>query len=88
MSNQSDIQAWVREQTGTEFTYEGDWHALFDADDIPEGTFNERLLLWLNTQDSVDADSLPQAMQEWAESLDAYNWDSITADLLPELEDD
>jgi len=50
MSNQSLRQASVRAVTGTTGTYEGDWHALFTAGGIAAGTYNERLLAWINAR--------------------------------------
>lgn len=56
MSNQGLRQQSVRTSTGTAFTYEGDWHALFDAAAIPAGDYNGRLLAWLNTKLAPDVE--------------------------------
>jgi hypothetical protein len=80
--NQSSVQASIRAITGTALPYSGDWHALFDHDSIAAGTFNERLLLWLNAK--LVLNSLPAtatlngAMQAYAAFKSAYNWNSMT----------
>lgn len=77
MSNQGLRQQSVRDVTGTALTYEGDWHALFDLQGIASGTFNERLLLWINDQLGTAYTNLPGAMQAYAEDQGVYNWDSM-----------
>ena len=41
------VQDKVRSLTGTAYTWEGDWHALFDSYSIPARQFNERLKLYM-----------------------------------------
>ena len=53
-------------------------HALFDLDSIPAGTYNERLLAWLNNYLGASYASLPEAKQAYAEDSGFYNWDSIS----------
>lgn len=77
MSNQSDVQAAVRNVTGTALSYEGDWHALFDAQSVPAGTFNERMLSLLNTSLGASYTGLPAAQQAYAVSLGFTNWSSM-----------
>ncbi len=79
MSNQSKKQASVRAITGTTSTYEGDWHALFDAASIPKGDFNGRLLAWINQTllEPQPYTNLPSAQAGFAISKGAYNWDSL-----------
>ncbi len=77
MSNQSDIQASVREATGTEYTYEGDWHALFDYLSIDSGTFNERLLLFLNNCLGVSYSNLQDAKNAFAIFNGLENWNQL-----------
>lgn len=79
--NQSDLQQSIRDQTGTDLTYEGDWHALFDEEGIAAGTFNNRLHAYLNAQLGVTYDDLPSAMQAYAVSLGFYNWSSMNTAL-------
>jgi hypothetical protein len=88
MSQQGLRQASVRAVTGTAFTYEGDWHALFDHAGIPAGqadsqgvyrpaTYDERLLLWINDAMSRVFTNLPEAQQAFAAANGAYNWSSL-----------
>lgn len=82
--NQSGVQAAIRAITGKALTYEGDWHALFDDQSIPAGTYNERLLQFINATMSASYTSLPQAQQEYAEALGFNNWSSMnTVSLTP-----
>lgn len=79
MSNQSGRQAAIRTATSVARPFEGDWHELFDAaaPAIPAGTFNERLLAWINQELTASYDNLPSAKQAYAENAGFYNWDSI-----------
>lgn len=77
MSQQSLRQASVRAVTSTTNTYEGDFHALFDAHSIPDGTLNERLLGWINYKLTESFTNLPEAMQALAEENSADNFSSM-----------
>lgn len=77
MSNQGGVQAAIRASTGTTLDYNGDWHALFDADSIETGPFNERLLDWINFKMTASYTSLPEAMQAYAEDQGFNNWSSM-----------
>lgn len=77
MSQQGDRQASVRAVTGTSGTYEGDWHALFDANSLPVGTFDERLLRYINAKLTKSYTNLPEAMQAFAAANGAANWSSL-----------
>jgi hypothetical protein len=77
MSQQGLRQASVRAVTGTALTYEGDWHALFDQASLPEGTFNDRLLRWINLKLAAAFTELNGAMQALAEDFGAYNFSSL-----------
>jgi hypothetical protein len=77
MSNQSDKQQSVRDLTGTAYSYNGDWHALFDLNGIPVGTYDERLLSWINNTLSSSYANLPSAMQAFAEDQGFDNWESM-----------
>lgn len=78
MSNQSRRQQSVRELTGTALDHNGDWHALFDQDNIAPGTFNEHMIAWLNAQTGETFTGLPAAQMAYAKSLGAMNWDALT----------
>jgi hypothetical protein len=49
-NNQGDRQQTLRTSTGKALNYEGDWLAKFDANAIAAGTFNGRLLAFINAQ--------------------------------------
>jgi hypothetical protein len=50
MTVQGLQQQAVRDQTSTTHPYNGDWLALFAAQGVTVGTFNERLLTWINAE--------------------------------------
>lgn len=77
MSQQSLRQASVRAVTGSAETYEGDWHKLFDLAGLATGSYDERLLRWINYKLTKSYTNLPEAMQAFAVSVGAANWDSI-----------
>lgn len=76
-NNPADQQASVRAVTATTLTYNGDWHALFDQQGIAAGTFNERLLLWINVQLSSNYTNLPDAMSAFAIDRGSVSWDAL-----------
>ena len=49
--------------------YEGLWHAY--------GTFNERMLVWINAVLAASHTNVSGAMQAFAADRGAYNWDSL-----------
>lgn len=77
MSNQSDKQASIRAVTSTTGAYEEDWHALFDLHSIDAGTFNERLLGWINAKLAASYTNLNGAQQALAAANGVDNWDSM-----------
>jgi hypothetical protein len=87
MSNQGDMMATVITRSGSagDTDYNGEWHRLFDAEEIAEGTFNGRMLDWLNAElvrleaSGAPYADLPGAMQAYAEALGFYNWSSMNA---------
>lgn len=79
MTNQSDLQQSIRTSTGTALTYEGDWHALFDAAGASGVTFNERLLNWINGDLGSSYTELPAAQQAFADSKGVNSWDEVTS---------
>ena len=79
MSKQQERQNAVRLVTGTAYNYSDDWHALFDADGIAEGPFNERMRNWinaflgtsyLNVNDAMRMFAIDQGFTRWAEMGD------------------
>jgi hypothetical protein len=85
MSNQSRRQQAVRDITGTTLDYNSDFLALFALSGFTTGTFNERFLLWLNSQMGTDygdpnatsKGGLPGAMHAYAVSLGYNDWNSL-----------
>lgn len=58
--------------------YEGAWHAYWDdLGTVAAGTFNERMLAWINGVLGTSYINLPRAQQAYAEDQSAYNWDSL-----------
>src|SRR5262245_12706612 len=76
-SNQEGRHAAVRALTSTSGSYNSDFLALFADAGFTTGSFNERFLAWLNSELGVTHTSLPAAMQAYAVSLGARNWDSL-----------
>ena len=68
----------MRALTGSALTYDGDFLSLFTLRGVPAGTFDERMLGWINGALGSNYKELPSAMQAYAVSKGAYNWDSMT----------
>lgn len=66
MTNQGLRQQSVRDVTATTLDYNGDWHALFDDEGIATGTFNERLLAYINARLSASYTNVNEAMAAMA----------------------
>lgn len=77
MSNHSALQAAIRVSTGTALDYNGDWSALFDKDGIAAGSWNGRMLAWINAELLTSYTSLPEAQQAYAVAKGFTNWSSI-----------
>lgn len=67
-SNQGDRQQTLRTSTGKALNYEGDWLAKFDANAIPAGDFNGRMLAFINAQLSTSYTEINGAMVAYAVS--------------------
>ncbi len=78
-SNQSTLQAAIRAVTGTTHTLNGDWLALFAAAGFTTGTFNERMLAYLNNALVASHTSLPAAQNAYAAASGVANWNAVTA---------
>ena len=78
MSNQSARHAAVNAILGISGgTYEGSFGAMFDADSIPAGTFNGRLLAWLNEYLGVTHTTLSGAQHAFALANGAADWNGL-----------
>ena len=69
--------ASVRGVTSTTGTYNEDWLALFTARSIPAGTFNERLLAYINGELSTSYTDINLALQAFAVDQDDDNFSSM-----------
>ena len=79
MSNQEDRQVIVRTATSTTLPFDGDWIQLFD-DTVgvqASGTFNERLLSYINVKLTASHTNINEAKQAFADNGGFYNWDSM-----------
>ncbi len=77
MSNQRKKQMSVRAVTGTAYGYSDDWHALFDADGIAEGPYNERLRNWINVKLASNYTNVNDAMRAYAVSKGVTRWGEL-----------
>ena len=82
-TNQSAIQEAVRARSGSALDYNSDWMALFDTDGIASGSFNERMLNWLNGELATALDpnapysALQAAQQAYAVQQGFDSWHSM-----------
>lgn len=58
-------------------SYNSVWHVFFDDEGIDPGSFNERMLAWCNAKLGASYTDVKDAMQAYAESEGAYDWDSL-----------
>jgi hypothetical protein len=82
MTNQGEIQASIRQLTGTTYDYNGDWHALFDLASIASGDFNGRMILWLQQATGSSITDIDGLKQLYAEQQGLYNWNSLAGRLI------
>lgn len=73
-TNQEGVHLAVRDITGTERSYNEDWHALFDSESIAAGPFNARMLAWINATLSTSYTNVSEAMQAFAVEQGFANW--------------
>lgn len=76
-TNQEARQAALRTVTSDSETLPGDWHKLWDDLSIPSGTFNERMIAWINDQLSASYSSVNEAMAAYADNQGFDNWSSV-----------
>jgi hypothetical protein len=80
-----DIQASVRAVTGTAWSYEGDWHALFDLAAIPAGDFDGRLLAWINLRLTAAYTNINDAMAAFGYANGASSFQAMSPMVGPNL---
>lgn len=76
-TNQEGIHDAIRSYTSTTGTLVEDWHALFDGDSIADGTYNERLLAWINSVLGETYTNLAEAQQAFAADQGFDRWSSM-----------
>ena len=76
-TNSEAKQASVRGVTSTTATFNEDWLALFNARSIGAGTYNERLLAYINGELSTSYTDVNLALQAFATDQDDYNFSSM-----------
>lgn len=77
MTNQGDLQESIRLITGSSYDYNSDWLALFDIYSISSGTFNERMIEWLQSALNSTETNINGLKQLYAESLGVDNWNGV-----------
>jgi len=77
MSNQSLRQESVRAVTSTAYDYNGDWIALFNARSIPAGSFENRMLAYINGQLLSNYTNVNDAMRAFAVANSAPSWNEL-----------
>lgn len=80
MSNQGQLQAWLRGQTGTALDFNGDMLAFLSQEGYTTGTYNERLYLYLKDILALDGGFTLNGLQEqFANAYGFDSWGSVTA---------
>jgi hypothetical protein len=60
------------------YGYEAAFMAYWDSlGTVAAGTFNERMLRWINIVLSATHNNLPSAMQAYAVNKSAFNWNAL-----------
>ena len=76
-TNSEARQTSIRAVTSTTGTYNEDWLALFTARSIGAGSYNERLLAYINNKLSTSYTDINVALQALAVNQGADNFSSI-----------
>lgn len=76
-TNQELQQASVRAVTGTAYSYNDDWMALFDLQGIAEGAFNDRMLVFLNGYLGTSYKNINDAKKAFAVSKGFTSWNEL-----------
>jgi hypothetical protein len=76
-TNSEARQAAIRGVTSTTGTYNEDWLALFTARSIGAGSYNERLLAYINNKLSTSYTDINVALQALAVNQDDDNFSSM-----------
>ena len=76
-TNSEARQASIRAVTSTTALHNEDWLALFAARSIPAGTFNERMLAYINGELSTSYTDINLALQAFAVDQEDFNFSSM-----------
>jgi hypothetical protein len=76
-TNQESRHQDLRDRTSTARSTSSDWHAYWDSQSVAAGTFNERILAWINTTLGTSYTNLAGAMHAYALNSGFSNWHSI-----------
>jgi hypothetical protein len=76
-TNQELRQVSIRAVTSTTGTLPEDWIALFDARSIPAGTYNERMIGYLQGELVSTVTNLPELMDLFAVNQGFDRWESM-----------
>lgn len=77
MTNQESLQSCIRAITGTALENNGDWLALFDIYNIPQGTFNERMAKWLQSSLNTTRDNINELKAQYAIYSGFNGWSEL-----------
>jgi len=76
-TNQENRHQDLRDQTSTTGSTSSDWHAYWDDQGIDTGTFNERMLAWINTALGTSYTDVTGAMAAYAADKGVSGWSSL-----------
>lgn len=78
-SSQDALQASIRSHTGTAYSLNEDWTALFNQDGIAAGSFEERQLAWINARLGTAHTTLVEARHAFAVGQGKDVWSELDA---------
>lgn len=78
MSNQGTLQRMVRDETGSQHPYNGDWHAFATLLSAPDREWNERNLAVLNSLLGASYTNIQQAKAAFAAYVGVGTWNEVT----------
>lgn len=85
MSKQNDRQASVRDETGTAYSYNDDWMALFRQNGITDGGFNDRMVQWINAEIGASFGNINDAMKAFAVAQGFTSWNEMGAFIMAKI---
>lgn len=76
-TNQESRQQNLRDQAASTHNTSSDWHAYWDNQGVAAGTFNERMLTWINSTLGTSYTNVTGAMHAFAVNRGFSSWASI-----------